>query len=48
MTKFGTHADRPGDGSYLKKLTKGGRGGNFSGVKKIKSPGNVMKCPENQ
>ena len=45
------YADRPVDGSYLKKIDpppKGGRSGNFRGGKKIKSPGNVMNCPENQ
>ena len=42
------YADGPGDGSYVNKFDpppKGGSKWEFQGVKKIKSPGNVMNCP---
>ena len=45
-------ADRSGNGSYLQKNdpppTPGGGGVGILGGKKIKSPGNVMNCPEHQ
>ena len=49
-TKFGTHADRSGNGSYLKLCPPpqgGGASENFKG-QKFKSPGNVINCRENQ
>ena len=42
---------KSGDGSYLKKIdlpTPGGVEVGILGGQKIKSPGNVMNCPENQ
>ena len=45
------YADGPGDGSYLKKIdlpTQGGVEVGILGGQKIKSPGNVMNCPDNQ
>ena len=59
MQKIGLKRDlrcinpcKSGDGSYLKKLTSPPKGGGVEvgilGGQKIKSPGNVMNCPENQ
>ena len=58
MQKIGLKRDlrcinpcKSGDGSYLNKLTSPPRGGVEVGIlggQKIKSPGNVMNCPENQ
>ena len=58
MQKIGLKRDlrcinpcKSGDGSYLKKLTSPPKGGVEVGIlggQKIKSPGNVMNCPENQ
>ena len=46
------YADGPGDGSYLKKIDLPTQGGGVEvgilGGQKIKSPGNVMNCPDNQ
>ena len=45
------YADRPGDGSYLNKFDPTHGGGVEVGIlggQKIKSPGNVMNCPDNQ
>ena len=43
---------KSGDGSYLKKIDLLTQGGGVEvgilGGQKIKSPGNVMNCPENQ
>ena len=51
-TKFGTHIRVPryGTHSQLKKIDPGAptQGGGVLGGQKIKSPGNVMNCPENQ
>ena len=44
-------ADRSGNGSYLNKIDpqpQGGGGVGILGGQKIKSPGNVMNCPEKQ
>ena len=47
-----TNPCKSGDGSYLKKLTSPPKGGGVEvgilGGQKIKSPGNVMNCPEIQ
>ena len=59
MQKIGLKRDlrcinpcKSGDGSYLKKLTSPPKGGGVEvgivGGQKIKSPGNVMNCPDNQ
>ena len=46
------HPCKSGDGSYLKKIDLPTQGGGVEvgilGGQKIKSPGNVMNCPENQ
>ena len=53
MTKFGTHVriDLGMVPTYKKMTpppTSGGGGVGILGGKKIKSPGNVMNCPEHQ
>ena len=59
MQKIGLKRDlrcinpcKSGDGSYLKKIDLPTQGGGVEvgilGGQKIKSPGNVMNCPENQ